>query len=104
MWSKISTFYTNSHIFFLFQETIKAIREFRSNEELNSVDSCIVIIMSHGRDEKSFFTSDNLYLSVNEVVERFSNRECPALKGKPKIFIFQYCRYVIIVLTPMKAE
>nr|XP_027232060.1 caspase-1-like isoform X2 [Penaeus vannamei] len=80
------------HINMTKYETIKAIREFRSNEELNSVDSCIVIIMSHGRDEKSFFTSDNLYLSVNEVVERFSNRECPALKGKPKIFIFQYCR------------
>ncbi|XP_063606310.1 caspase-1-like [Penaeus indicus] len=80
------------HINMTKYETIKAIREFRSNEELNAVDSCIVIIMSHGRDEKSFFTSDNQFLSVNEVVERFSNKECPALKGKPKIFIFQYCR------------
>lgn len=73
-------------------ETIKALREFLSHEELKSVDSCIVIIMSHGRDEKSFYTSDNLYITVNDVVERFSNKECPALKGKPKIFIFQYCR------------
>ncbi|XP_042874475.1 caspase-1-like isoform X2 [Penaeus japonicus] len=80
------------HINMTKYETIKALREFRSNEELASVDSCIVIVMSHGRDEKSFYTSDNQFLSVNEVVERFSNRECPALKGKPKIFIFQYCR------------
>nr|XP_053629348.1 LOW QUALITY PROTEIN: uncharacterized protein LOC128686445 [Cherax quadricarinatus] len=73
-------------------ETIRALREFRSLEDLQNVDSCIVVIMSHGRDEKSFYTSDNNYLTVNDVVERFSNKECPALQKKPKIFIFQYCR------------
>ncbi|CAL4100584.1 unnamed protein product [Meganyctiphanes norvegica] len=80
------------HINMTRNETVKAIREFTKNPKLKEVDSCIVIIMSHGRDEKSFYTSDNHYLPINEVVEKFSNSECPSLKGKPKIFIFQYCR------------
>ena len=46
--------------------------------------------MSHGQDDTSFFTSDNNYLTVHDVVECFNNRECLILKGKPKIFIFQY--------------
>ncbi|XP_045592525.1 caspase Dronc isoform X2 [Procambarus clarkii] len=82
----------NVHLNMKKYETIKALREFQALDDLNYVDSCIVVIMSHGRDEKSFYTSDNNFLSVNDVVERFSNKECPALQGKPKIFIFQYCR------------
>ncbi|XP_064077421.1 uncharacterized protein LOC135195033 isoform X3 [Macrobrachium nipponense] len=73
-------------------DTIKALRDFRNNEEHKNVDSCIVVIMSHGRDGKSFYTSDNQHLTINDVVERFSNSECESLRGKPKIFIFQYCR------------
>lgn len=70
-------------------------RGFRSMEEHSKVDSCIVVFMSHGRDDTSFFTSDNQYLTVHEVVESFNNRECPLLMGKPKIFIFQFCRCVM---------
>ncbi|KAK7080920.1 hypothetical protein SK128_000721 [Halocaridina rubra] len=73
-------------------ETVKALREFKNLEKHKSVDSCVIIIMSHGRDDKSFYTSDNEFLNVNDIIERFNNRECEALKGKPKIFIFQYCR------------
>ncbi|KAG7167939.1 caspase-2-like [Homarus americanus] len=73
-------------------ETIQALREFKSLPELSQVDSCVVIVMSHGHDHKSFYTSDNQYLTVNDVVEVFNNKSCPALIGKPKIFIFQYCR------------
>ncbi|KAK3852619.1 hypothetical protein Pcinc_040804 [Petrolisthes cinctipes] len=72
--------------------TIKALREFCTDEYLKVVDSMVVVVMSHGRDEKSFYTSDNQHISVHELVERFNNRDCPYLKGKPKIFIFQYCR------------
>ncbi|XP_063888732.1 uncharacterized protein LOC135115726 isoform X3 [Scylla paramamosain] len=75
-------------------ETIQALRDFRNMKEHSNVDSCIVVFMSHGRDDTSFYTSDNHYLTVHNVVERFNNRECPILKGKPKIFIFQFCRGV----------
>lgn len=76
------------------QQTIQALRDFRNMKEHGDVDSCVVVFMSHGRDDTSFYTSDNSYLTVHDVVERFNNRECPILKGKPKIFIFQFCRYV----------
>lgn len=73
-------------------QTIQALRDFRNMKEHGDVDSCVVVFMSHGRDDTSFYTSDNSYLTVHDVVERFNNRECPILKGKPKIFIFQFCR------------
>ncbi|KAG0718462.1 Caspase-9 [Chionoecetes opilio] len=83
---------TSYHINMTKWDTIQALRDFRNQEEHSKADSCIVVFMSHGRDDRSFFTSDNQYLTVHSVVERFNNRECPILKGKPKIFIFQFCR------------
>lgn len=80
------------------QETIQELRKFRNSEELKTVDSCIVVFMSHGRDDTSFYTSDNQYLTVHTIVEDFNNRHCPALQGKPKIFIFQFCRCVWLIV------
>lgn len=83
---------TSTHINMTKWETIQELRKFRSSEELERVDSCVVVFMSHGRDDTSFFTSDNQHLTVHNIVEDFNNRHCPTLKGKPKIFIFQFCR------------
>jgi len=81
---------------FFIQETRKAIRDFRKNKILEEVDSCFIIIMSHGK-EGGFFTADTHYEFMHEkdVTEQFNNSSCPALIGKPKVFIYQYCRYTI---------
>ncbi|XP_076044408.1 caspase-2-like isoform X2 [Oratosquilla oratoria] len=73
-------------------DTHKKLEEFSELPELADVDSCIVVIMSHGHDEKSFYTHDNQVVRNEEVIDYFNNRNCPNLKGKPKIFIFQHCR------------
>ncbi|CAL4169370.1 unnamed protein product, partial [Meganyctiphanes norvegica] len=80
------------HVNMTRNETVKALYAFTRDPELQEVDSCIVIIMSHGCDGRSFYTSDNHYLPINDVLEKFNNSQCPALMGKPKIFIFQFCR------------
>ena len=62
-------------------------------------DSTIVAIMSHGKsgtleDGTYIYTKDGRSsLSSEDILRRFNNMNCPLLKGKPKIFLFQFCRY-----------
>ena len=50
----------------------------------------ILVILSHGRDGKIITSSGREY-QIESIYEKFNNRECPALKGKPKFFIIQVC-------------
>lgn len=73
----------------------------------------IVILMSHGSNMKrdikvpgkneSFdmkmtggytevIGTDGVGIGVEDIVNLFTVENCPAMKGKPKIFIFQCCR------------
>ena len=68
------------------------LNKFINLEDHKYLDSCIVVIMSHGSDEKTFITSDNQEIDLNEIYSLFDNNNCPNLAGKPKIFILQFCR------------
>ena len=53
--------------------------------------------MSHGKGGSQnegtlIYTSDGKFIASEEVISYFNNRGCPALIGKPKIFLFQFCR------------
>ncbi|CAL4151307.1 unnamed protein product, partial [Meganyctiphanes norvegica] len=72
-------------------ETKRAITELTEHEDLRNVDSTVVIIMSHGTKEY-FYTEDGRKISFNYIVNSFNIHNCPALKGKPKFFIFDCCR------------
>ncbi|XP_044731660.1 caspase Dronc-like [Chrysoperla carnea] len=78
------------------------LREFTndSNTLLSEVDSCFVIVMSHGGEDRSpeetiFWTHDNYKIKASEIIESFSNSNCVLLQDKPKIIIFQVCRGVL---------
>ena len=73
-------------------EMMKKIYQFKADPVLATMDSCVVVIMSHGVDDSHFVTSDNKRLAYSEVIELFNNQQCPLLQSKPKIFIFQCCR------------
>ena len=54
-------------------------------------------IISHGREGhlsegSHILTANALYIPSEDVIRYFSNKSCPNLKGKPKIFLFQFCR------------
>ena len=51
-------------------------------------DMMILVILSHGRDGKIITSSGREY-QIESIYEKFNNRECPLLKGKPKFFIIQ---------------
>ncbi|WAR19168.1 hypothetical protein MAR_001006, partial [Mya arenaria] len=52
-------------------------------------------INSHGAERKgqmSILFSDEQFFPLNDIIEKFSDKACPELKGKIKIFIIQACR------------
>ena len=49
--------------------------------------------MSHaGRNKDEILTYDKKLISTQQIVDKFSERSCPSLAGKPKMFIFQTCK------------
>ena len=58
---------------------------------LENHDSLVVIVLSHGETE-AYFGTDNLLFNIRDMLKCFNNRECPALRGKPKMFFIQACR------------
>ncbi|XP_071499130.1 caspase-6-like [Diadema antillarum] len=55
--------------------------------------SAVLVFMSHG-DREGISGKDGNIISVEEIKDIFSGRNCPHLRGKPKIFFFQACRGV----------
>lgn len=59
------------------------------------VDAAVIVIMSHGMEESKIRTCDpgHNYIDLyDDVIMPFNNLHCPALLGKPKLFIVQTCR------------
>jgi hypothetical protein len=65
---------------------LKAIRVNLKGEE-----SLVVMIISHGHDEK-VICSDGKDLRISDIVDIFSEKNCESLKRKPKLFFFNCCR------------
>ncbi|CAL4117401.1 unnamed protein product [Meganyctiphanes norvegica] len=58
----------------------------------NSLEFLLLIILSHGVDRDTFFTSDGAQLSLEQIQYRFTNKNCPQLLGKAKIILSNFCR------------
>lgn len=72
-------------------QTLKVLEDFSHEEDLKDIDSVLFFFLSHGMEGK-FLTLDGKYLEESEVQEFFKNEKCPHLKGKPKVFVFNFCR------------
>lgn len=82
-----------------FQATTYELDHFAKRSEHQDADSTIVAVMSHGEggtheEGTRICTKDLKYICSEDVLRRFNNVGCPLLKNKPKIFLFQFCRYV----------
>ncbi|XP_058873429.1 caspase-14-like [Acipenser ruthenus] len=75
------------------EDILKGFREFRDklNENEESVSCCFVVIMAHGTLGK-IIGSDGAEVSLDDVFDLFNNKQCSALREKPKVFIIQACR------------
>ncbi|XP_053651655.2 uncharacterized protein [Cherax quadricarinatus] len=90
IWEKMG--YTgHSHCSLTAQETKQVLTSVRNMELLDRVGCAVFIISSHGVENEKFLTSDMNLLTTQWVCEIFKDSECPQLKNKPKLFIFDFC-------------
>jgi hypothetical protein len=67
------------------------------NSELSLHDCFVAIILSHG-DEKGVICAKDYnfrgegFMTDMEIINKFDNSNCPALKSKPKLLFFSCCR------------
>lgn len=57
----------------------------------HKMDMAVICILSHGENGYIICT-DGQKISVEDILNKFNNKQALALKGKPKYFVFQACR------------
>ncbi|XP_069171031.1 uncharacterized protein [Procambarus clarkii] len=77
--------------------TLNKLRNIQSDECLKDYDSFILIVLSHGKEDTVFYTNgygpnQMQEMSLNELRNYFTDKACPSLKSKPKIFLANFCR------------
>ncbi|XP_071541771.1 caspase-3-like isoform X2 [Panulirus ornatus] len=73
-------------------QTLNTVSAFKNQERLQYTGCAIIVVMSHGIARQTFHTSDMQCITVEKILSMFLNSECVYLKGKPKIFLFNFCR------------
>ena len=68
------------------------LNEILNSEECNLHDCFVLYIDSHGK-EHGFVTANNNVFEYHKIFELFCNANCQKLIGKPKIILFDCCRW-----------
>ncbi|NWX14313.1 CASP1 protein, partial [Aegotheles bennettii] len=78
------------------QEMVTVMKDFADCKEHRTSDSTFLVFMSHGVRAGLCGTKsrDGItdILSLDTIYEKFNNKHCQALRGKPKVVIIQSCR------------
>ncbi|XP_063154928.1 caspase-1-like isoform X2 [Candoia aspera] len=78
------------------QDITTCLKNFADRKEHMASDGMFVVLMSHGLQDRicgihSESTQSDIF-SINTIFSTFNNKNCPALRGKPKVVIIQACR------------
>lgn len=74
------------------QEFLTFLENIIGDKEIGTFDCFIFAIFSHGEQTEVQFV-DGGKVEVEDILTKFNNFHCPSLVGKPKIFLFPFCRY-----------
>ncbi|KAL2735833.1 caspase-3-like [Vespula squamosa] len=85
------------------KQIINCVKTFSQRKDLQNVDSCFVIISSHGKKGEENYTeiegvdyysfhSEYKKVFCSDIMDCFTSEACPYLAEKPKVFVFQLCR------------
>ncbi|XP_070494078.1 caspase-3-like [Chironomus tepperi] len=72
-------------------EDINEILKLASRDDYSKYNCLIVIMMSHGDENKCIYTKDGS-IEVDSLWKYFTGDRCSSLCGKPKLFFLQACR------------
>ncbi|XP_077550771.1 caspase-3-like [Haemaphysalis longicornis] len=70
----------------------RLLRQTAQDESQHKSDCLVVVMMSHGSDGWILGVDGQMIHVLNDVCEEFSNVNCQALQGKPKLFFIQACQ------------
>jgi len=70
------------------QQTKEVLKNIRDADELTDVGCAIFVICGYSVNGRSVLTSDMKCVDIDYMLNAFKDSECPQLKNKPKLFIF----------------
>ncbi|KAH7955702.1 hypothetical protein HPB52_002900 [Rhipicephalus sanguineus] len=73
-------------------EMKKKVEEVAALKEHEVADCLVVILMSHGEQNMIYGVDRGKLHLENDIISLFDDENCPALRGKPKVFFIQACR------------
>ncbi|KAK8402703.1 hypothetical protein O3P69_000803 [Scylla paramamosain] len=73
-------------------QTRQQLAKVRDMELLERAGCAVFIISSYGEPRRHFLTSDMQTIDIQWVLDFFKDSQCPYLKNKPKLFIWDLCR------------
>ena len=57
----------------------------------SNLDTMLLAIITHGEEDK-LYGVDKKSLCPQEIIDKYTGKNCPTLIGKPKIILYQPCR------------
>ncbi|XP_063595367.1 uncharacterized protein LOC134772329 [Penaeus indicus] len=70
------------------QQTKEVLKDIRDADELTGVGCAIFVISGYSVNGRKILTPDMKSLDIDYILNLFKDSECPQLKDKPKLFIF----------------
>ncbi len=74
------------------KEITELLRKLAEEPEIKKPQAFIFMILTHGNNERKISGFDGQQIHIDDIINQFNNKNCPVLRERPRIFIFNCCR------------
>jgi len=74
------------------EDILNFLRIKSQDPQLAEHDAFVLMIISHGNENREIYGLDNLPIRIDTIMTMFNNKECSLLQNKPRLFFFNCCR------------